>query len=253
MLNQLDHIIFENRNKDYGAYPIRRFYHSRLVRAWLISATLFLLIFGGILLYYVLKEEPTISPGTLMLTYEMMQYPNDIELPVPPDAPPQQNDETIIPKPDLTTTPEVVNQKDKQLPDLDKKKPEVKDTTAKIGDNLQLKGQGEGSDTGVVYVKVERIPEFPGGNTTALNKYLRDHIVYPSVAKAKNIGGTVHVSFIIEANGKVNQVKVTRSVEPSIDNEAIRVIKAMPLWSPGRRHGQAVRVILTLPIRFIPT
>jgi protein TonB len=252
MLNQLDNIVFEHRNQDYGAFTLRRYYHGRVIRAWIISALAFVLISGGIFLYYYLAEPPSISPGELMLTYEMMDYSNDIDLPVPPDSPPMSDLETVLPKPEMKTPPVVVNQREVQKPELDKPKVEITDSTAKIGDNLSLKGQGEGSDTGAIYVRVEKIPEFPGGNTTALNRYLREHIVYPSVAKTKKIGGTVHVSFIIEADGKVSKVKVTRSVEPSIDNEAIRVVKAMPLWSPGRQHGRAVRVNLTLPIRFIP-
>ncbi|MHC1708102.1 MAG: energy transducer TonB [Bacteroidales bacterium] len=252
MLNQLDHIVFENRNKDYGAYPIRRFYHSRVIWAWIITSLAFLIIFGGIFIYYYFKDDSRISPGELMLTYEMMQLSDDIDLPYPPDSPPVNNEETVIPKPDLNTPPEIVNQRVKPI-EPEKNKIELNDSTAKTGENLTLKGHGDGTDTGAVYVRVEKIPEFPGGNTTALNKYLRDHIKYPPAAKSKNIGGTVHVSFIVETSGKVNQVKVTKSVEPSIDNEAIRVVKAMPIWSPGRRHGQPVRVILTLPIRFIPT
>ena len=252
MLNQLDHIVFENRNKEYGAYPIRRTYHRRVIIALVISTALFGLIFGGVFFYYLTEDESAVSPGELIATYELMQYANEVDLPVPPEVPAEQK-ETVIPKPDNNTAPVVVKDEFKDLKDKDKKKLELKDSTAKTGETLALKSQGEGADTGAIFIRVEKIPEFPGGNTTALNKYLRDKIIYPSVAKSKNIGGTVHVSFIIETNGRVNQVKVTKSVEPSIDNEAIRVVKNMPLWTPGKRHGQSVRVILTLPIRFIPS
>jgi len=101
-----------------------------------------------------------------------------------------------------------------------------------------------------VYVRVERFPEFPGGRT-ALDKYLRDNIKYTDNAAVKKIGGLVHVSFMVSSIGRVEKIKVTRSLNPVYDTLAVRAVRAMPLWTPGRRLGKAVNVLLTLPVRFV--
>lgn len=253
MAGKLDHIVFEGRNREYGAYKIRREHPRLVLRSFLITAVFFTAMTGGLLLWYTLEDIPTFSAGDLMATYEMMNMADDIELPVPPEAPRQrQETEAMVPMPVLNTTPEIVKVRT-PLPEIkERKEQEIKDTTVKQGDHLAVKGTpGEGSDTGAVYIKVEKLPEFPGGRQ-ALDKFLRDNIKYPATAVQKKLSGVVHVSFMISHLGRIERIKVTKSIDPAIDNEAIRVVKAMPNWSPGRRHGRPVNVLLTLPIRFLP-
>lgn len=102
-------------------------------------------------------------------------------------------------------------------------------------------------DTNKVFTIVQQKPEFPAGD---FNKWLADNIVYPQDAIAKNLEGTVYVSFIVERNGTVTNAKVLRGVDKSLDNEAIRVISMMPKWQPGMQNGHTVRVAYTVPIRF---
>ncbi len=253
MLTELDHIVFENRNKEYGAYLIRKNYKRLVIRALTTSVCLVLLIFGSVFLYYYLEDAPHISAGELIAVYEMMEMGIDEELPAPPDLPPfQQSDQTLVPDPELTKPPEVVKAAPTKPIDLKKDLIDFKDSTAKTGDQLTIKTPGgEGVDTGAIYIRVERLPEFPGG-PNALNKFLRDNITYPSSALIRKVSGVVHVSFIIDINGKVENVKIAKSVDPAIDMEAIRVVRLMPVWSPGKRHGKPVKVLLTLPIRFMP-
>jgi protein TonB len=253
MSEKLDHIVFEGRNRDYGAYSIRKRHAGVVIRSFLVTALFFGLISGGMLSWYYFEDIPTISAGDLLATYEMMNMEDDVELPVPPDAPRQRQEiEAMVPMPVLNTTPEIVKVRT-PLPEIkERKEQEIKDTTVKTGDHLAVKGTpGEGSDTGAVYIKVEKLPEFPGGRQ-ALDKFLRENIKYPAVAVQKKLSGVVHVSFMISRYGRIERVKVSKSVDPAIDNEAVRVVKAMPSWTPGRRHGQPVNVLLTLPIRFLP-
>jgi len=102
------------------------------------------------------------------------------------------------------------------------------------------------TDSNKVYIVVQTQPKFPGD----VNKYLSDSIKYPDDAKAANKQGTVFVQFVVEKDGSVSSVKVLRGVCPSLDNESVRVISAMPKWSPGMQNGHRVRVSYCVPIRY---
>ncbi len=98
--------------------------------------------------------------------------------------------------------------------------------------------------------QVEKMPEFPGGQT-ALIAYLGENLKYPKTAMEKEISGTVYVRFIVEEDGSVNNnVEVLRGIGYGCDEEATRVIKQMPNWTPGESNGKNVRVYYTLPIRY---
>jgi len=100
-----------------------------------------------------------------------------------------------------------------------------------------------------VYTVVEQMPVFKGGND-ALNRYILENIVYPKESKDKLTEGTVYVSFIVNQKGKVTKVKILRGVDHLLDAEALRVIKSMPDWTPGKQKGEVVSVAFTLPIKF---
>ena len=101
----------------------------------------------------------------------------------------------------------------------------------------------------VVFVVVEDMPEFPGG-PQVLMKYLGESIKYPLIAQENGIQGRVICQFVVNKDGSIVDVEVVRSVDPSLDKEAIRVVKAMPKWKPGQQRGKAVRVKYTLPVSF---
>jgi len=100
-----------------------------------------------------------------------------------------------------------------------------------------------------IFMVVESMPAFPGGES-ALNKYLYENIKYPQMAKESGIQGRVFVTFVVEKNGKVTDVKVLRGIGGGCDEEAIRVVKGMPSWSAGKQRGKPVRVQFNLPIKF---
>ena len=97
---------------------------------------------------------------------------------------------------------------------------------------------------------VEEMPEFPGG-MAKMNEYLKYNLIYPTKAWESGIQGRVMISFVIEKDGSISNVKVMRSLEPECDAEAVRVVKAMPKWKPGKQRGEAVRVSYTVPIVFV--
>ena len=100
-----------------------------------------------------------------------------------------------------------------------------------------------------VFDVVEQMPSFPGGQS-ALMEYLHDHVKYPVVAQENGVQGRVVVSFIVERDGSITDVRVVRSVDPSLDREAARVVSSMPRWTPGKQNGSAVRVKYNVPVMF---
>ena len=100
-----------------------------------------------------------------------------------------------------------------------------------------------------VYDQVEEMPEFPGG-MPALIEFLQTNIKYPKDAIKQEVGGRVMVMFVVETDGSISNVRVARKVFPSLDEEAVRVVKTMPKWKPGKEKGRPVRVNFTLPVVF---
>ena len=100
-----------------------------------------------------------------------------------------------------------------------------------------------------VYIMVEKRAEFPGGQSEML-KYIQDNRQYPDEAKENDVHGKVLVSFIVERDGTLSDVKVKRGIGSGCDEEAVRVITSMPKWKPGEQGGKAVRTSLTLPVTF---
>lgn len=109
--------------------------------------------------------------------------------------------------------------------------------------------QGVSHDENMVYTKVDKMPEFPGGQV-ALVKYLSKNIKYPSKYKKEKVNGRVFVSFVIDKTGKVTQTKIVKSLNEECDKEALRVISLMPNWLPGEKDGNKVNVQFGLPVNF---
>ena len=101
-----------------------------------------------------------------------------------------------------------------------------------------------------IFVVVEQMPQYPGGEEARLS-YLRKNLHYPSLASEARIQGTVFVSFVIEKNGAVTNIKIIRGIGGGCDEEAIKVVEGMPNWIPGKQRGNPVRVAFNMPIRFV--
>lgn len=100
-----------------------------------------------------------------------------------------------------------------------------------------------------MWIVVQKIPEFPGGDHARM-KYLHENINYPEEARQKGIEGTVYITFIVETDGKITEVKLLRGIGGGCDEEAVRVIENMPNWKPGEIRGEVSRIPFNMPIRF---
>jgi periplasmic protein TonB len=144
----------------------------------------------------------------------------------------------------------------------------IVDNTTQINDDLEILNSEASAETKIevtqiqisqtvekekeeekIFVVVEEMPEFPGGEL-ALRKYIASAIKYPTVAQENGIQGTVFVSFVVDRDGGVSNVKVVRGVDPSVDKEAIRVVSSLPKWKPGKQRSKPVRVSYSVPIHF---
>lgn len=157
----------------------------------------------------------------------------------PPPPPPPQVQEV-----------EVLNvvEDDKEVESVEINTEDDKDVVVDIAPPVEVEEEAE--DEEIVFVKVEKDPEFPGG-VQALFKYLSENIKYPVIAQENGIQGQVVCQFTVNKDGSIVDINVVRSSgEPSLDKEAVRVIQSMPKWKPGQQGGKAVRVKYTLPVRF---
>lgn len=118
-----------------------------------------------------------------------------------------------------------------------------------LGFALPTEATAQKNNRDMVYTSVEQMPEFPGGQA-ALMKFISTHLNYPKAAADNNVQGRVYVKFVVTSKGKVDKVQIARSVDKDLDQEALRVCRMLPNFTPGRQGGQAVNVWYTLPITF---
>jgi len=122
---------------------------------------------------------------------------------------------------------------------------EIEDTESDEDVEIEI----EEEDDEEFFMVVENMPEFPGGDL-GLMKYIQNNVKYPPIAKEYNITGKVYVSFIVDKSGSVTNVKIVRGVDKNLDAEAMRVVKSLPKYKPGKQRGKSVRVMFTIPINF---
>tara|TARA_B100000902_G_C27242257_1_gene880659 strand:- start:726 stop:1379 length:654 start_codon:yes stop_codon:yes gene_type:complete len=122
---------------------------------------------------------------------------------------------------------------------------EIEDTESDEDEQIEI----EEEEDDEFFMVVENMPEFPGGDL-GLMKYIQKNVKYPAIAKEYNITGKVYVSFIVDKSGSVTNAKIVRGVDKNLDAEALRVVKSLPKYKPGKQRGKAVRVMFTIPINF---
>lgn len=176
--------------------------------------------------------------GDFVEDEEMIEVTFRDETPPPPPPPIQ---ETVLS--DIIDIRE--NKEDIQTKDFDSEDDKNKNVVIRT----PIQAPVEDPEENRIHVVVERMPEFPGGEA-AMNQFIARNIRYPVIAQENGIQGRVVCQFVVNTDGKIVDVEVVRSIEESLDREAVRVIKSMPPWTPGRQGGKNVRVKYTLPIRF---
>lgn len=180
-------------------------------------------------------------------TFNEEMYNDSEELPPPSEQnePPQEVKPQTPPPPQIVTEIKVV-ENDKVTKEIEIRGPE--------DDNKPLEQappppEDEPEDTEEIFTIVEKKADFPGG-TAKLMEFLKKELNYPQVAIDNNIQGRVYVEFVVNKDGSIQDVKVARGVDPSLDNEAIRVVKKMPKWTPAEQRGKTCRSRFTLPVLF---
>jgi len=248
-------LVFENRNKDFGAYVIRKGYTKTASRAMLISISFFTLCICAPVIYKLISANiEKIAEKPIEVTVELKEPPplDKNEPPPPPPPPPPPTIETV-----KFTPPVVV---DKEIAEEEQPPPQEKLNETNVGVVTQEGTEGATElppepvapdpDADKVFTYVEEMPAFPNGGEAAMYGYIQKNIRYPQMAVDANITGKVFVNFVVDQNGNIAEVKVLRGIGGGCDEEAIRVIKSMPKWSPGKQRGKPVRVKYTLPVNF---
>lgn len=250
-------IVFENRNKAYGAYFIRNIYGKHVVLASLIALLVVAFVLAFPTLAKLLKgEEEQVVAEMKTIKYTDLAAPPPIDKNTPPppklDVPPPVK--TIIKfLPPKVTEKEIVEEEKmptvEEIKENDTGAENIEGTGEVIFDEPVEEVVKEEADEDAIFTVVEQQAEFPGG-FEALGKFLSKNMKYPAVARRMGIEGSVFVSFVIDKEGKISDLQVIKGISVECDKEALRVIQLMPPWKPGKQNGKAVRCRFVLPIKF---
>lgn len=248
--NEWCDMVFEGRNKEYGAYEDRKKSSRRHGLAIFIAVSVFTVgVSAPVLIKALAPEKKTRNVEVTSLADIKIDKPIENKMEEPPPPPPMKNTVKFTP-------PEVTND---EVTEEIKTVDELKDTKAQIS-IADVKGSDDANAVDVADLKVveeeekpltfvEQQPEFPGG-LEAMQKFLGENIKYPSIASEMGISGKVTVQFVVDKHGKIGNIKVLRGIGGGCDEEAVRVVKAMPAWRPGRQNGKEVSVFFVLPVSF---
>ena len=269
-------LVFEGKNKDFGAYVIRTDSsrrHNKAVLWTIIGSIIFgLLAFGYVKANQYLEERWLADQaGQEGVIIDMTPA---AEEPEPEQEILEQEKPEVLPEEEILNTIQVTELaivEDEKVRDEDQiiSQDEIMESQTAFGTT----NYDQGTDNRIVtktminevvvekpverpaevehkvFTSVEQMPQFPGGEA-ALMKYLQSHINYPPMAAENGVQGRVVVQFVVEKNGSIGEVKVVRSMDKDLDKEAVRVCKSLPKFTPGRQNGQAVPVWFTLPVTF---
>lgn len=248
-------IVFDGRNRDYGAYVLRTEYDKRLMLIMFSLLAVIGLSYGTYIVIKNLPEEKLPPPpvDTSQFTVQAPPVEEDVP-PPPPEEPPPPMEKTVA-----FTPPVVVDiPVEDQIPiqeDMDDTKAS---TETNETDNVSFDFQPETNEVKEVeekepeiYTYVDEDPEFPGGYA-AMMAFIQKNFNYPQVAIENNIQGKCYVKFVVRGDGGVSGVQVERGIAgcPECDKEAVRVVKMMPGWKPGKVNGKSVSTLYRLPINF---
>ncbi len=249
-------LVFQDRNQAYGAYTLRRDYNRTVTKA------VFLSFFGLLLLVFTPSIVRYLSPEKIIIPTDNIEVIVDITEVTLPDK--------IIPIPEkVTPTPPTPPSSSKQFTNLIVKDVDSTDnglTQEELSKLLlatrtlavdSVPGKDPLPDTkdnstigtSKAYIWVEEMPMFPGGENAML-KYLSNNIKYPVDAREANITGVVYLSFIVDKEGEIKNIEILKGIGGGCEEEAMRVVKNMKKWKPGKQNGQAVNVQYKLPVSF---
>ena len=261
-------LVFDGRNKEYGAYVLRKETGMRNIKSMLLVFAVIIAIMAGVAAKVAI-ENAFPKKVAIETDVELTKLAEKKEVKVEKKAPVKVEEQKVVEKvkSSVKFTPPVIKKDDEVKPEEELKSQEdLNKTNTAIG-SFDVKGNDETGgkvlkakeviaqpeppkeEETKVFDVVEVMPTFPGGQQ-ALFEWLSKNIKYPVVAEENGVQGRVIVTFVVERNGSITDVQVAKSVDPSLDKEAVRVVKAMPHWIPGKQNGSAVRVKFTVPVTF---
>lgn len=265
--NEWADIVFQGRNKVYGAYQLRRGTSKRNIVSMIFVAAVAAVAYLGLAAYNSYQEAQK-AKFEAEMEASLLEAKKEAKVEKKTETPKVEQVQKVEKvKSSIAFTPPVIKKDSEvRLDEEMKTQDELKETKTAIG-AFDVKGNDEAGGTVLkaveeiaapeppkheeeqnkIFEVVEQQPQFPGGS---VNGWLADHIKYPVVAAENGISGRVVVQFVVERDGSVSQVRVVRGVDPSLDKEAQRVISSMPKWIPGKQNGQAVRSRFTVPVTF---
>jgi protein TonB len=265
--NDWTDLVFEGRNQAYGAYQLRKGTSKRNIWAMVFVAAVAALAYIGLSAYNSYQEAQK-ARFEAEMEASLLEQKKEAKVERKAEAPKVEKAQVVERvKSSIAFTPPVIKKDSEVRPEDElKSQEELLQTKTAIG-SFDVKGNDEGAEVlkakeiivqeaekpkeeeTKVFDVVEQMPSFPGG-MGALMQYLSSHIKYPVVAEENGIQGRVICTFIVERDGSITDTRVARSVDPSLDKEAVRVINSMPRWIPGKQNGSACRVKFTLPVTF---
>lgn len=262
-------ILFNDRNKDYGAYDLRRRYDKRVRNAVMGMTGIVLLIIGGytVSTRLIASDEVRVPVKPIFTETKLERIVEPEKVFTPP--PTVRQPAPALSKPTVQHTTFKIEKDELVTPDEEVKKIDDLKESA-IGFKTDPNGDPNGADNGLPdgvkggtvieapkaekrdepFIIVEIMPEFLGGEA-ALRKFLENNLRYPGMAVDNEVEGVVMVRFVVQANGEISGVELAGVKKGAgLDEEALRVVKKMPKWKPGRQGGQNVPVYFNLPISF---
>ena len=266
--NEWTDLVFEGRNQSYGAYKLRKTTGKRNLWALIIVALAAVLLYLGLQLQRMAeankKVENTQAVELAKLNTEKKEAKvekKEVIRQEPEKVVEQVKSSVKFTAPVIKKDEEVKEEDEIKLDEVQKSDKAVGAFTVEGNDEVGgavLKAKEDIAapeppkhvvEETKIFTVVEQMPMFPGGDG-ALMGYLRDNIHYPTVAAENGVQGRVVVGFVVERDGSITDVKILRGVDPSLDREAMRVVKSMPKWTPGKQNGSAVRVKYQVPVSF---
>ena len=266
--NEWTDLVFEGRNQAYGAYKLRKGTAKRNVWALIIVGLAAALLYLGLQLQKMAeankKVENTQAVELAKLNTEKKEAKvekKEIIKQEPEKVVEQVKSSVKFTAPVIKKDSEVKEEDEIKLDEVQKSDKAVGAFTVEGNDEVGgavLKAKEDIAapeppkhvvEETKIFTVVEQMPMYPGGDG-ALMGYLRDNIHYPTVAAEIGVQGRVVVGFVVERDGSITDVKILRGVDPSLDREAMRVVKNMPKWTPGKQNGSAVRVKYQVPVSF---
>ncbi|MDR1632436.1 MAG: TonB family protein [Dysgonamonadaceae bacterium] len=254
-------LIFEGKNKKYGAYELRNDSSNRHLKALAIVTIVGLaaIYLPNLIKSFIPKEAEVAQVTEVELAnldnLNEVKEENQIEE-IKPVAPPPLLKATVqFTPPVVVKDEEVTEQKMLTQEELSESNKQISVATVEgTKDGVDIRDLAEHkviteAPKEQIFEHVEQMPQFHGGDAE-LMKWLRDNINYPTIAAEQGIQGKVTLRFVVRPDGSVDDVQVVRSLEPSCDKEAVRAVKKMPRWIPGRQNGNPVSVYYSLPVTF---